>query len=999
MKKNVWQYLIVLLITIMLLPSTVFAGATGDGDSNQDIGGGWHGKDSGFYKLGGEYLTAFRFTIVDSEGKRIPGTHSTDFYNQEDYANILKLSSVYCSINKKARNEVKKSMNMTLCGTQTANKLSTNAVNDKRMDNLPKIFKDRSSNNKDYVEDYILPKINALIKGEDLSDLNKFFKERFNYEYSKECTKKEHFILVEPISYLRSETHRYYLGTATELENVVTAQRGNWWAITGVGMYFNLPYSLYIQTEGTQSYFDRTQHTKFTGFHPLPTRCNIVGGYRENSVTRTARCLQINGGHYSYLNNSVTLSGRNLMYAHSMGLINIAENMPCNDTQCSDVIAKSGLGNEVEKNGVLWERQKSNPAVSDFDKATLEKQTKTQVEKWVRDNISVCYERTKLNCRTVTVKDFEANKGEPNLGRGAYTEQTYQNINSRNSSWGAYYLKHCPKITCANYDGTIPINSKDNDKFNKSKFDSLTNPEHKKHYLDNCPCYCDDYNNDLFEVGCKLPANPPGGKYESDIASNLNDEAYRKYIAHCPPCRPCDPEVEVCDSACNLVSKCPEPNKESGVSGYIRQNNIIDRQACADSAYITGSAANSLDFVVDLGSKYCKAACTYDVDELNYPGARLGLGSGRFIRFDDVSIKMKTTCTTSQIDYDLAQADLNKATTASQRNNVISNINKCLDLSSVKRPRPIIDFEYKERDTEGFEIGSTQTTTSYTYCRNRLRDNRCYDIASGPQNMAQTILSGTSLERSNNTTTAVFTDTYKYRPATVYYSTFYEAKILKNDAGAKQEAAGKAIKIDKDGRVFPINFDTAPGTYPYSLKTDLNEKTLKDLQAKYAKKGTCSLDYTCYYKVHKVQCVEPCDEVDDKTYESGINANFRFVSNNDINPNNRVLGINWRDDNAKARETISEIENLGDEVYNNENLEYSFTLTPSVMNKIRKLNADAEAEGGYANDTLTCKVVDSTTGYYICKSDWLNSVFDKNTYQIKNDDQLFTSYVDGTPWK
>lgn len=1008
MKRRVLHCFVLMVIVLMLIPNTAFAAATGAGDSNQDSGTGLKGRpNSGLTNFVDGYLTAFRMTIVDSNGKRVKGTHSTDFYNKKDYNKAIKLAKVNCSAKKRARNEVVTSTNMVLCGTQTANKINStaNVVHDTRIGDLPKIFlrnsEKKGTNSKEYVKKEILPQINKMIKGDDLTKLNAFFKERFNYEYSSECTKKEHFILVEPITYTVNEKGQYYLGTATELENVIGKASSGWWAATGVAVYYNFPYSLYIQTENGSSYFDETEYKKFTGFHPLPTNCRITSGHYSGSATRSIRCIDGTTDKFSHLmNGQFKRNEETKMFAHSMGLINIAEELKCNDIACSSVIKKAGLGNEIEKSGVLWEKRANDPGVSAFTQSSLDNLSKAEAEKWIRDNISVCYDRAKLNCGTVTVDDFRNNNGTPNLGKGVYTKQTYINISSANADWGKYYLQACPKITCEDYDGSKPINSDDNNKFDKNKFNSLPTEAAKEHYVENCPCYCDDYTNDLYNIGCNLPANPPGGKYESDIASNLDDNAYKEYISHCPPCRPCDPDVEVCDSSCNLASACPSPDSETGVTGSIKQGNIIDRQACADSANVTEVASSAIEsgFIEEVGSPYCKAACTYDINELTYPGAKIGLGSGRFIRFDEISIKINTTCTTSQIDYDKAQTDLNNATSESAKNTVINNINKCLNLSTIKRPKPIIDFKYQERnDHAGFDIATTQSNTSYTYCRQRLNDNRCYDVASGPQAMAQTIVSGSNLERTNNSTTVVFTDRYQYRPKTVYYSTFYEAKILKDSVGAAAATAGKAIKIGDDGRVFPINFNTAPGKYEYSVLTDLNHKTLKDLQKKYAKTGHCSLDYTCFYKVHKYECDEPCPDTPDLTYEPGINASFRFVSNNDINPNNRTLGTNWQD--AKGIDTINEIQDLGDEVYADENLEYSFTLTPSIMNKIRGLNDDAEDSGGYANDTLTCTIIDSNTGYYICKSDWLKELFTNNTYQIKDDDKLFTSYVDGTPWK
>ena len=91
------------------------------------------------------------------------------------------------------------------------------------------------------------------------------------------------------------------------------------------------------------------------------------------------------------------------------------------------------------------------------------------------------------------------------------------------------------------------------------------------------------------------------------------------------------------------------------------------------------------------------------------------------------------------------------------------------------------------------------------------------------------------------------------------------------------------------------------------------------------------------------------------------------------------LAENWASDKGAA--AIEAISGLGETIYNDGDsgkLEYSITLTPQLINQIRKYNDAQEENGGYLNESLSCINVENSdyTGdghsdYVICYSDFL----------------------------
>lgn len=132
--------------------------------------------------------------------------------------------------------------------------------------------------------------------------------------------------------------------------------------------------------------------------------------------------------------------------------------------------------------------------------------------------------------------------------------------------------------------------------------------------------------------------------------------------------------------------------------------------------------------------------------------------------------------------------------------------------------------------------------------------------------------------------------------------------------------------------------------------------------------------------------------------DGNLNVDFRPVTNNNINPNNRPLGNNWAVDDPtitlhpdtsiltgvkldsamelKAIVTTYEIQEDGELIYDstiNDNQTLKVTLDRALLNDIKAANSLAEATGGYASNTLAC--YDYTIGSKVYKNVFCYSTF------------------------
>ena len=203
----------------------------------------------------------------------------------------------------------------------------------------------------------------------------------------------------------------------------------------------------------------------------------------------------------------------------------------------------------------------------------------------------------------------------------------------------------------------------------------------------------------------------------------------------------------------------------------------------------------------------------------------------------------------------------------------------------------------------------------------------------------------------------------------------------------------------------PVELKTGKGAFPFVLKFSNigqsnkdgtlgrlvgNENSILNAYNKLPEKSKCSLNenssgpedlktleqdvgYVCAYVNNCPECEVSCEGDDCIIREQcdgecevsckncifdGINTRYKFrtVSLNNIFPNVcdesnrndcRKTGYNWS--TLKAQETERNIEQLGEKAYEEENLEYSYTLTESQKAKIRDYN---KRVGSYANSVF-----------------------------------------------
>lgn len=186
------------------------------------------------------------------------------------------------------------------------------------------------------------------------------------------------------------------------------------------------------------------------------------------------------------------------------------------------------------------------------------------------------------------------------------------------------------------------------------------------------------------------------------------------------------------------------------------------------------------------------------------------------------------------------------------------------------------------------------------------------------------------------------------------------------------------------GAVFPVALKTDTGVYNWTLKFtkigQYNEESCKlgRLDEVAGKIIQDDIGYVCVYVVDCDDCdyectcpenlptgyscvkkgkfvcdiYEPdpkCDECDvycvNCIFDGNDTYTYRTISLTDINPNNRTMGSNWT--GSKGETTQKEIEESNEQIYKES--EYSYTITPTQMKKIRDYN---NSKGTYVADDL-----------------------------------------------
>ena len=267
-----------------------------------------------------------------------------------------------------------------------------------------------------------------------------------------------------------------------------------------------------------------------------------------------------------------------------------------------------------------------------------------------------------------------------------------------------------------------------------------------------------------------------------------------------------------------------------------------------------------------------------------------------------------------------------------------------------------------------------------------------------------------------------------YKPATMFYNEYPSGMVGPIDDMPDQNA----IPIEN---ALPVALDTARGIYEYSVHVnnlgEYYDQSGEDNLGRLVGNGSHdsvvndgsfdvylgddgSIQYMCAYLVNMgtmdedfnivcdwdncedgdctSNCVGPnCETGDEECYGedcvskcigagciydsyAGSSLLERVISLNNLFPNG-TDSYNWnREVNEKAAETIDQIEDAGNAIYDEEPI-LSVTISPSTAREIKAYNDDAESDGGYSNSTLICE---SVGGYDMigCYSTFIDDLID-----------------------
>lgn len=256
--------------------------------------------------------------------------------------------------------------------------------------------------------------------------------------------------------------------------------------------------------------------------------------------------------------------------------------------------------------------------------------------------------------------------------------------------------------------------------------------------------------------------------------------------------------------------------------------------------------------------------------------------------------------------------------------------------------------------------------------------------------------------------------------ASAKYSTNTQYQNIYTSGSIKNSTTN--LKNSSDVKGLPVKIDTEKGLYQYKFRlTNLGDyydnqgnpgrlignknSVLNKLQSQ--GKVKFNGEYVCYYFVNCPTCEADCskdtcewnncptcnsDCINCLYDESKLKLNFRQISSNDVNPNDRELGYNWNVGlptyfvntefnytNLKALTTVTEIEKSGEQAEQTPIL--TIDMTPELAQELRKYNKNKS----YSNATMECYdiVKDSKTYKNLaCYSTVLDDLKSKYSNQV-----------------
>lgn len=561
-------------------------------------------------------------------------------------------------------------------------------------------------------------------------------------------------------------------------------------------------------------------------------------------------------------------------------------------------------------------------------------------------------------------------------------------------------MDYCATEKCAYYDPK-DFEQMDEEEFTRYTSDCCTD-------LNN---YCEDKNNKDRDYYCDL---------------------YSEY------CGACDTEI-VIPQVCTYIEGVEGEDIAEDMTGYVKSAVDEDGKSNIKACLLMRKKDEAGNSYKAMENSYCKVYCKEDFT-FNLPTA-VSVNSGTYFQLD-ATVTGTKTCYTSEIDTQKFNDDIDLLTEGTKAyDEKVAEYNACVNMEvDYDCFNPEIEYEYEEiyndqlGENNKFELvgGKAETIKDETtYCNSDINDDySCKDGSTkGVLNIDGVAFTTTKYVKSTITKTGV------YKTPSVFY-TQHPSGTVTTDKDAENatliNGLPVSVKTDKGRHKFTLNITNLGELYDPQDKKECetingkqccngrivgDKNSIINKQVQNGLKTTS--EYMCYYDVNCPECEFECEgplcdleicDGDECTatclgngcaYDTGAGLSYayRTITLGNLNPNSRSLGYNWNPENSvKAKETIAEIEETGEEVY--EEAEYSFTLTPALITAIKEYNKTQLNNGGYADQSLTCSNDKYGNENVNCESDFITKLVKgeigtrNNKVTVPSNEDKFTSWLD-----
>lgn len=478
--------------------------------------------------------------------------------------------------------------------------------------------------------------------------------------------------------------------------------------------------------------------------------------------------------------------------------------------------------------------------------------------------------------------------------------------------------------------------------------------------------------------------------------------------------------------SCAPAYDCPDTTSRAkcegseATTGMFHENDDLKNCALNENSKSGFDLIKESDTYVNYSGSsksYCKVSCKDDFD-ISFPTNRSGFAGQYFTLENSVpNIKITRTCATSKIDYNSFKNDLENLQSAIQSStdankqryfniykNVIANYKKCfdwLDDETINMNNLNMKFSYESDTYKLFGAGKELTKKASdskinTYYWNSLveADNSYSNPNTSKEEEELTVLNNAD---GDTVKIKFYKNTYVKRIEEKTYSfsapDFYS--LIPSGIVVSTKPSGSYEKMINNA--IPLSMSTKQGEYNYNIVisgiSSSNRNNNNDTLS-YRFRQSAMTDYTCKYDVKKDiytppgGTLTPCVGSDCPSGDGKLNFFYRPIDMSNINPNNRLLGYNWKNYNeklvsntcdskeCKVNESMKETDADYQALVNGNKDKFEFILTPGIMDDIRNYNVKETHNGGYSDWKMNC--IDGGL-YNYCKSNLLTCLASSGT--------------------